>query len=303
MINGISLNHLSDTLKIEVKDNILIVGLNRPQKRNAINDATILDIEKVFSNIPKDVKCAIIYGEGSHFSAGLDLSELAERDAVQGLHHSRMWHRALEKVQFGTVPVIAVLHGACVGGGLELASAAHIRIAENSTFYALPEGQRGIFVGGGASVRLPKLIGMARMTDMMLTGRVLSATEGVNYGLSQYLVADREGMEKALELAKKISNNAGMTNYALMHVLPRIVETGQDGGLMMEALCTSKRYVQVEIAWLCCRCESIPARKILIRLLKPCFPTPKAVRGHLGLWHQKLFKVNQSIINLSTFIT
>ncbi len=236
MTNGISLNHLSDTLKIEVKDNILIVGLNRPKKRNAINDATILGIEKVFLNIPKDVKCAIIYGEGKHFSAGLDLSELTERDAVQGLHHSRMWHRALEKVQFGTVPVIAVLHGACVGGGLELASSAHIRIAENSTFYALPEGQRGIFVGGGASVRLPKLIGVARMTDMMLTGRVLSATDGLNYGLSQYLVSDGEGMKKALELAKKISNNAGMTNYALMHVLPRIVESGQDGGLMMEAL-------------------------------------------------------------------
>jgi (methylthio)acryloyl-CoA hydratase len=236
MTNGISLNSPSDTLHIEVKDNILIVGLNRPKKRNAINDATILAIEKVFSNIPKSVKCAIIYGIGTHFSAGLDLSELTDRDAVQGLHHSRMWHRALEKVQFGTVPVVAVLHGACVGGGLEIASACHIRVAENSTFYALPEGQRGIFVGGGASVRLPKLIGVARMTDMMLTGRVLTSAEGLNYGLSQYLANDGEGMEKALELAKKISSNAGMTNYALMHVLPRIVESGQDGGLMMESL-------------------------------------------------------------------
>jgi (methylthio)acryloyl-CoA hydratase len=236
MTNGISSDTLSDTLKIEVKDGILIVGLNRPNKRNAVNDATILAIEKVFSNIPKGVKCAIIYGIGTHFSAGLDLSELKERDAVQGLNHSRMWHRALEKVQFGTVPVVAVLHGACVGGGLEIASACHIRVAENSTFYALPEGQRGIFVGGGASVRLPKLIGMARMTDMMLTGRVLNSTEGVNYGLSQYLVNDGEGMAKAMELAIKISNNAGMTNYALMHVLPRIVESGQEAGLMMESL-------------------------------------------------------------------
>jgi (methylthio)acryloyl-CoA hydratase len=226
----------SDTLKIEVQDNILIVALNRPEKRNAINDETILALEKTFSNIPKDVKCAIIYGEGKHFSAGLDLSELKERNAVQGVYHSRMWHRALEKIQFGSVPVVAVLHGACVGGGLEIAAACHIRIAENSTFYALPEGQRGIFVGGGASVRLPKLIGMARMVDMMLTGRVLNATEGVNFGLSQYLVSDGEGFDKALELAKRISNNAGMTNYALMHVLPRIVDAGQDSGLMMEAL-------------------------------------------------------------------
>ena len=236
MSDYISLNNISSNLKVEVKDNILIVALNRPEKRNAINDETILSIEKIFSNIPEGVKCAIIYGEGKHFCAGLDLSELTERNAVQGVFHSRMWHRALDKVQFGTVPVVAVLHGACVGGGLELASACHIRVAENSTFYALPEGQRGIFVGGGASVRLPKLIGMARMTDMMLTGRVLNSTEGVNYGLSQYLINDGEGMEKALELAQKISNNAGMTNYALMHVLPRIVDAGHDNGLMMESL-------------------------------------------------------------------
>ena len=236
MSDYISLNNLLSNLKVEVKDNILIVALNRPEKRNAINDETILSIEKIFSNIPEGVKCAIIYGEGKHFCAGLDLSELTERNAVQGVFHSRMWHRALDKVQFGTVPVVAVLHGACVGGGLELASACHIRVAENSTFYALPEGQRGIFVGGGASVRLPKLIGMARMTDMMLTGRVLNSTEGFNYGLSQYLINDGAGMEKALELAQKISNNAGMTNYALMHVLPRIVEAGHDNGLMMESL-------------------------------------------------------------------
>ncbi len=223
-------------LKIEEKDNILIIKLNRPEKRNAINDETILAIENTFLNIPKNIKCAIIHAEGKHFCAGLDLSELKERNAMDGVFHSRMWHRALEKVQFGTVPVVAVLHGACVGGGLELASACHIRVAEKSTFYALPEGQRGIFVGGGASVRLPKLIGMARMTDMMLTGRVYTATEGEQIGLSQYVVEEGEGLEKAMELAKKISTNAGMTNYALMHVLPRIVDAGQDGGLMMESL-------------------------------------------------------------------
>lgn len=236
MSNSISLDNTSETLKITVKDNVLIVALNRPNKRNAVSDEMILALEKVFSNVPKYVKCAIIYGEGPHFSAGLDLSELVERTAVEGMHHSRRWHQALEKVQFGTVPVIAVLHGACVGGGLEIASACHIRVAENSTFYSLPEGQRGIFVGGGASVRLPKLIGMARMTDMMLTGRVLTAAEGEIYGLSQYVVNDGDGMEKALGLAKKISNNASMTNYAIMHVLPRIVESGQETGLMIESL-------------------------------------------------------------------
>jgi len=155
---------------------------------------------------------------------------------VEGLHHSRMWHRVTDRIQFGTVPVIAVLHGACVGGGLEIAAACHVRVAEKSTFYALPEGQRGIFVGGGASVRLPKLIGMARMTDMMLTGRVLTAEEGVTYGLSQYVVEEGQGLEKAVELAKKIASNAEITNYALMHVLPKIVDSAQTEGLMLESL-------------------------------------------------------------------
>jgi (methylthio)acryloyl-CoA hydratase len=233
------MKNTANTLKVEVKENILIVSLNRPEKRNAINDDTILAIENVLSNIPKGVKCAILCGEGKHFSAGLDLSGLKEANSTEGVLHSRQWHRVLDKVQFGMVPVVAVLHGACVGGGLEIASACHIRVAESSTFYALPEGQRGIFVGGGGSVRIPKLIGLARMTDMMLTGRIYSAIEGETIGLSQYVVGEGQGLEKAMELAKKISGNAGMTNYALMHVLPRIVESGHDGGLMMEALISS----------------------------------------------------------------
>lgn len=225
-----------ENLIVHQENEILFVRINRPEKRNAVNDALILGLERVFSNIPEGVKCAVISGEGEHFSAGLDLSELKERDIIEGLQHSRMWHRALEKIQFGTVPVVAVLHGACVGGGLEIASACHIRVAKKSTFYALPEGQRGIFVGGGASVRLPKLIGMARMADMMFTGRVISAEEGMAMGFSQYVTDEGKGLEKGIEIANKIAQNASTTNYALMHVLPRIVDSGQTEGLMMESL-------------------------------------------------------------------
>ena len=98
--------------------------------------------------------------------------------------------------------MVAVLHGAVVGGGLELAAAAHVRVAERSAFYALPEGSRGIYVGGGGSVRLPRLIGVARMMDMMLTGRTYSAEEGQAMGLSHYLVEPGEGFAKGLELAQ-----------------------------------------------------------------------------------------------------
>ncbi len=223
-------------LIVSQKEEILIVKINRPAKRNAVNDALLLEIEQVFTTIPTGVKCAIIAGEGEHFSAGLDLSELRERDIIEGLNHSRMWHRVLDKIQFGKVPVVAVLHGACVGGGLEIASACHIRVAEKSTFYALPEGQRGIFVGGGASVRLPKLIGMARMADLMFTGRVVKAEEGEGMGFSQYITENGEGLAKGIELAKRIASNADITNYALMHVLPKIVDSSQSEGLMMESL-------------------------------------------------------------------
>ncbi len=90
-----------------------------------------------------------------------------------------------------------MLHGAVVGGGLELAAAAHVRVAERSAYYALPEGSRGIYVGGGGSVRLPRLIGVARMTDMMLTGRSYDAEEGQAIGLTHYLVEPGRAGERA----------------------------------------------------------------------------------------------------------
>jgi enoyl-CoA hydratase/carnithine racemase len=215
---------------------VAVITLNRAAKRNALNDALILALRDVFQNLPKSVRAAVVNGKGDHFCAGLDLSELSERDAAQGVLHSRMWHTALDCVEKGTVPVVAALHGAVVGGGLELASACHIRVADKSTFYALPEGTRGIFVGGGGSVRVPKLIGAARMADMMFTGRVYNAVDGERVGLAQYLVPDGTALEKAIQLATRIAANAPMTNYALMHALPRIAEQPADHGLFTEAL-------------------------------------------------------------------
>jgi len=223
-------------LHLELQDNIAIVRLTRAGKRNALSDALILALRNTFETLPSSVRAAVIDGEGPHFCAGLDLSELQERDAGQGLIHSRTWHAALDLVQHGPVPVIAALHGAVVGGGLELASACHIRVADSTTFYALPEGSRGIFVGGGGSVRIPKLIGVARMTDMMLTGRVYNAEEGERAGFAQYLVPEGTAFDKAVELAKRVATNAPLTNYALMHALPRIAEQPADHGFFTEAL-------------------------------------------------------------------
>ena len=146
-------------LQLELQDTVAVVRLARPAKRNAISDSVILAIRDVFENLPDTVRAIVLDGEGDHFCAGLDLSELKERDAGAGMLHSRMWHAALDTVQFGPAPVIAALHGAVVGGGLELAAACHVRVADDTAFYSLPEGSRGIFVGGGGAVRLPRLIG------------------------------------------------------------------------------------------------------------------------------------------------
>jgi len=226
-------------LQLEIRgeqQQIAVIRLTRPAKRNALNDGLILAIRDTFDNLPSTVRAAVIDGEGEHFCAGLDLSELQERDAGQGLHHSRLWHAALERLQYGPVPVIAALHGAVVGGGLELASACHIRVADETTFYALPEGSRGIFVGGGGAVRIPRLIGAARMTDMMLTGRVYNAQDGERIGLAQYLVPQGTAFDKAYELAERVAQNAPLTNYALMHALPRIAEQPADQGFLTEAM-------------------------------------------------------------------
>ena len=225
-----------DLLQVTQADAVLHLRLNRPAKRNAISDTLIQQIHTALINLPDAVKAVVVSGEGAHFCAGLDLAELVERDIHGAVLHSRMWHAAFDAIQFGKVPVVAVLHGAVVGGGLELASACHIRIAEDSAYFGLPEGQRGIFVGGGGSARIPRLIGVARMTDLMLTGRVFDADEGQQMGLVNYRSADGAGLERGIALAQRIATNAPMSNFAVMHALPRIADQSQSEGLFTESL-------------------------------------------------------------------
>jgi enoyl-CoA hydratase/carnithine racemase len=225
-----------DLLRIELADAIAHVRLNRPAKRNAVNDTLVAQIQTFFVNLPEPVRAVVLTGEGDHFCAGLDLSELSERSVAEGVLHSRGWHAAMDAIQFGRVPVVAVLHGAVVGGGLEIAASCHLRVAETSAYYGLPEGQRGIFVGGGGSARVPRLAGVATMTDMMLTGRTLSAEEGLQRGLSQYVVPVGQGFAKGVELAQKVAGNAPLSNFAVTQALPRIADLSQSDGLFVESL-------------------------------------------------------------------
>jgi enoyl-CoA hydratase/carnithine racemase len=228
-----------DLLVLERSGPVFHLRLNRPAKRNSISDELLAQIHTVIVHLPKDVRVLVLSGAGEHFCAGLDLSEVSERTVAEGMQHSRSWHRCFDALQYGDVPVIAVLHGAVVGGGLELAASAHLRVAEDGTFYALPEGTRGIFVGGGGSVRIPRLLGTSRMTDMMLTGRSFDADEGQAFGLSNYRVAAGEGLAKALQLGLKIAGNAPLSNYAITQALPRIADLPAADGLFVESLMSS----------------------------------------------------------------
>ncbi|MCF2571226.1 crotonase/enoyl-CoA hydratase family protein [Brevibacterium sp. UCMA 11754] len=226
---------ISDTLHFTAEGNIGILTLDRPAKRNALDDATVASLGEFFRT-PPEVSAIVLHSTGDHFCAGLDLSEMAERDAVAGLHHSRGWHTTMNRITESQIPVVAVLQGGVIGGGLELASAAHLRVAEETAYFALPEGKRGLFVGGGASVRVPRLIGLSRVQDMMLTGRRFTAAEAEAIGLVNYRVDAGKGLAKARELAASIASNSPVTNYAITQALPRIVESGRDEGYMMESL-------------------------------------------------------------------
>jgi len=225
-----------ELLQVSLGDAVAHVRLNRPAKRNALSDPLIQQLHQCMVQLPEAARAVVISGEGQHFCAGLDLAEMIERDIHSAVVHSRMWHACFDAIQFGRAPVVMALHGAVVGGGLELAAAAHIRVADTTAYYGLPEGQRGIFVGGGGSARIPRLMGVARMTDLMMTGRVYDAGEGLAAGLSHYVVPEGQALPKALALAERIAQNAPMSNFAVMHALPRIADQSQSEGLFTESL-------------------------------------------------------------------
>jgi (methylthio)acryloyl-CoA hydratase len=228
-------DEFTDRVTLSQRGQVTLVRLSRAAKRNAIDGKMVEGIGSAFDRLPKGTCAVVLYGEGDHFCAGADLGELANFSGLDLVHFSRNLHQVLDRIEYGAVPVVAALHGAVIGGGLELAAAAHIRVAERDTYYALPEGMRGIFVGGGGAVRIPRLIGTSRMIDMMLTGRTYSA-EQEGLGISQYVVDNGNSVAAAIKLAEKIATNTAISNFAAVQALPRIARTDSDAGFLMETL-------------------------------------------------------------------
>jgi len=243
---------LTASLELQRDGEIAILRLARVAKRNALDDEAVRGIERVFSDLPRDVRAVVLSARGDHFSAGLDLGSLQAATAVDSLRRSQLWYRAFERIQFGAVPVISALHGAVIGGGLELAAATHIRVADATAYYALPEGQRGIFVGGGGSIRISRIIGAHRMMDLMLTGRIYNAEEGQQIGLSQYLVEAGQAESRALELARHIATLPPLSVFGILQVVPRNAEADPATGHVLEnlmaALAAAEPAAQARIA-------------------------------------------------------
>ena len=225
--------------KIEIDGRIATVTMNRPDKRNAMSDGLLGELDAFFSNIPESIRCVILTGTGGHYCAGLDLSEHKSRDAEGTMRHSRGWHAVMDRIQYSGVPVVSAMTGAVIGGGLELATSTHVRIAEPSVIFQLPEGKRGIFVGGGATVRVGRILGAARMIEMMLTGRKYNAEDGVRLGLAHYSVGEDEALPLARKLALDIADNATLSNYVMIHAIARIEDMGKADGLFTESLCAA----------------------------------------------------------------
>ena len=231
----------SDVLRFELQERVAILTLDRPEKGNAVNTRLIEALNRFFQSPPSEARAVVLCGEGRHFCAGLDLSEHKERDPVESFETSRYWHRTLDMVELGGLPVVTAMKGAVMGGGLEIASATHVRVAEPSAIYQLPEGRRGIFVGGGATVRVTRIIGAGRTTEMMLTGRRVPAEEGQALGLSHYLVEEGEAFDKALSnLRGTIAGKRADGEHAMViGAIGRIADMPKQEGLFTESVASA----------------------------------------------------------------
>jgi len=225
-----------NTIILNVEGPVGHLTLSRPEKRNAISESMLEELAAAFAGGLRDVAALVLDGSGPSFSAGLDLSEHATRSPAEAMAISARWHRLVEMIARGPPPVIAALRGHVIGGGLEIAAAAHIRVAEADCVFSLPEGRHGVFVGGGASVTVGRLIGPGRMMELMLTGRLVDAEEALRIGLLHHIVPTGGALARAREIAATVATNAPLSNLMIMRALPSIAAMAPAEGMFTESL-------------------------------------------------------------------
>ncbi len=218
---------------VEIEDNILTITINRPKKLNALNRETIQELHEAFKNAKEDdeVKVVIITGSGEKaFVAGADISEFADYSPKEG---KRLAAEGQEKL-FNYVanfpkPVIAAVNGFALGGGLELAMAAHFRIASDNAKMGLPEVSLGVIPGYGGTQRLPQLVGKGRAMEMIMTAGMIDANQALQYNLVNHVVALDDLPEFAENLAAKIMKNSMVAIRGAIKAINANYETGVNG--------------------------------------------------------------------------
>lgn len=217
----------------EQEGGILVITINRPSKLNALNKDTIQELSKAFidAELDESVKVIILTGAGEKaFVAGADISEFADYSPKEGKHLAAQG----QKVLFDTVanlntPVIAAINGFALGGGLELAMAAHFRLASDNAKMGLPEVSLGVIPGYGGTQRLPELVGKGIAMEMIMTAGMIDANKALQYGLVNHVATQEELLDKAKEIAGRIARNSTVAIGAAIRAVNAGYESGTNG--------------------------------------------------------------------------
>ncbi len=220
-----------ENIVVEQKDNLAIITINRPSKLNALNKTTIEELHEAFKYLEENSKVIIITGSGEKaFVAGADISEFSNYTIEEGAELARNGQEILFSfVQNLSVPVIAAVNGFALGGGLELAMAAHFRVASTNAKMGLPEVSLGVIPGYGGTQRLPQLVGKGKAMELIMTAGMISADEAKEWGLVNYVVEQEELLPLCEKLANKIMRNSSVAIAAAIKSINANYETNVNG--------------------------------------------------------------------------
>lgn len=227
-----------ENIKLEYDGAIAVLTINRPEKRNAVNNATVEEIDGALSELEKSdlTRVLILTGAGDKaFVAGADITELARRDTLLGRSETRRRQEVYTRIETLEIPSVAAINGFALGTGLELAMACTLRVASRSSKLGQPEVKLGIIPGAGGTQRLPRLVGMGRAMEMILTGEPITAEQALSIGLVNRVVAPESLMEEARKLATVISSNPKMAVQYAKEAVLRYNEGSFAAGLAHES--------------------------------------------------------------------
>src|SRR6186997_2950723 len=199
-----------ENLKVETRDGVAVVTINRPEKLNALNDRTVEELDAAFTAIGADpaIRGVILTGAGEKaFVAGADIAELSTQSPVDGKERSIRGQRVLDRIERLGKPVIAAVNGFALGGGCELAMACHVRIASENAKLGTPEVKLGIMCGYAGTQRLPRLVGRGRALEILLTGEMVDAQEALRIGLVNKVVPRDALLRESEALLRKMTAN------------------------------------------------------------------------------------------------